>query len=117
MDKKRIAEILDEMGTLLELKGDNPFRSRAFHNASQIISGVTEDLSTLVKSKSLTEIKGIGNALADIITDLVTTGVSKQHEELRSSIPKGVLELLHLQGLGPKKVKVLYETMNIKSTI
>jgi DNA polymerase (family X) len=117
MDKKRIAEILDEMGTLLELKGDNPFRSRAFHNASQIISGVTEDLSTLVKSKSLTEIKGIGNALADIITDLVTTGVSKQHEELRSSIPKGVLELLHIQGLGPKKVKVLYETMNIKSTI
>jgi len=115
MDKKRIAEILDEMGTLLELKGENPFRSRAFHNASQIIASVTEDLSTLVKSQSLTEIKGIGNALADIITELVTVGVSKQYEELRSSIPKGVLELLHLQGLGPKKVKVLYEKMNIKS--
>jgi DNA polymerase (family X) len=115
MDKKRIAEILDEMGTLLELKGDNPFRSRAFHNASQIISGITEDLSTLVKSQSLTKIKGIGNALADIITDLIMTGVSKQYEELRSSIPKGVLELLRLQGLGPKKVKVLYEKMDIKS--
>lgn len=115
MDKKRIAEILDEMGTLLELKGENLFRSRAFHNASQIISGVTEDLLTLVKSQSLTEIKGIGSGLAGIITDLVTTGVSKQHEELRSSIPKGVLELLHLQGLGPKKVKILYEKMNIKS--
>jgi DNA polymerase (family 10) len=115
MDKKRIAEILDEMGTLLELKGENPFRSRAFHNASQIVAGLTEDLSTLVESQSLTKIKGIGNALADIITELVTVGVSKQHEELRSSIPKGVLELLHLQGLGPKKVKVLYEKMDIKS--
>ncbi|MGD0590008.1 MAG: DNA polymerase/3'-5' exonuclease PolX [Bacteroidota bacterium] len=115
MDKKRIAEILDEMGTLLELQGENPFRSRAFHNASQIISGVTEDLATLVKSQSLTEIKGIGSGLAGIITDLETKGVSKQYEELRSSIPQGVLELLHLQGLGPKKVKVLYERMDIKS--
>ena len=115
MDKKQVAEILDEMGTLLELKGENPFRSRAFHNASQIISGVTEDLSTLVKSKSLTEIKGIGSGLAGIITDLVTKGVSKNYEELRAAIPPGVLELLHLQGLGPKKVKVLYEIMNIKS--
>jgi DNA polymerase (family X) len=115
MDKKRIAEILDEMGTLLELKGENPFRSRAFHNASQIISGVSEDLSTLVKSKSLTEIKGIGSGLAGIITDLVTKGVSKNYEELRAAIPPGVLELLHLQGLGPKKVKVLYEKMGIKS--
>jgi DNA polymerase (family X) len=115
MDKKRIAEILDEMGTLLELKGENPFRSRAFHNASQIIAGLTDDLSSLIDSHSLTKIKGIGNALDDIITELVTAGVSKQHEELRSSIPKGVLELLHLQGLGPKKVKVLYEKMNIKS--
>ncbi len=115
MDKKQIAEILDEMGTLLELKGENPFRSRAFHNASQIISGVTDDLSTLVESQSLTEIKGIGSGIAGIITDLVKKGVSKNYEELRSSIPKGVLELLHLQGLGPKKVKILYEKMNIKS--
>jgi DNA polymerase (family X) len=115
MDKKRIAEILDEMGTLLELKGENPFRSRAFHNASQIISGLTEDLSALVVSQSLTKIKGIGAALAGIITDLDTTGFSKQYDELRSSVPKGVLELLRLQGLGPKKVRVLYEKMNIKS--
>jgi DNA polymerase (family X) len=117
MDKKRIAEILDEMGTLLELKGENPFRSRAFHNASQVISGLTDDLSTLTESHSLTKIKGIGNALSEIITELVTVGTSKQHEALRSSIPKGVLELLRLQGLGPKKVRILYEKMNIKSLI
>ncbi len=115
MDKKQIAEILDEMGTLLELKGENPFRSRAFHNASQIISGLSDDLSTLVNSKSLTKIKGIGNALSDIITELFSKGSSKQHEDLRASIPAGVLDLLHIQGLGPKKVKILYEKMNIKS--
>jgi DNA polymerase (family X) len=117
MDKKQIAEILDEMGTLLELKGENPFRSRAFHNAAQIISGITDDISILVASQSLTKIKGIGDALSNIITELYETGVSKQHEELRASIPAGVLELLHLQGLGPKKVKVLYEKINIKSVI
>lgn len=115
MDKKRIAEILDEMGTLLELKGDNPFRSRAFHNASQVISGLTDDISALVQAKTLTNIKGIGNALADIITELVTTGISKQYIELRSSIPDGVLDLLHIQGLGPKKVKILFEKMDITS--
>jgi DNA polymerase (family X) len=115
MDKRQITEILDEMGTLLELKGENPFRSRAFHNAAQIISGITDDLSILVASQSLTKLKGIGDALSDIITELYKTGVSKQHEELRASIPAGVLELLHLQGLGPKKVRILYEKMNIKS--
>ncbi|MBN1397421.1 MAG: DNA polymerase/3'-5' exonuclease PolX [Bacteroidetes bacterium] len=115
MDKKQITEILDEMGTLLELKGENPFRSRAFHNASQVISGLTEDLSNLVITQSLTNIKGIGNAISDIITELFKTGVSKQYEELRSSFPAGVLELLRIQGLGPKKVKILYEKMDIKS--
>jgi DNA polymerase (family X) len=115
MDKKKVSDILDEIGTLLELKGENPFRSRAFHTASQIISGLTDDLTDLVTSKSLTQIKGIGNALAEIITDLVTTGASKQYEEIRSAFPPGVLDMLRLQGLGPKKVKILYDKLNIKS--
>jgi len=115
MDKKHVIEILDEIGTLLELTGENPFRSRAYHNAAQIVGGLTGDLDELVKEGSLTSIKGIGKGLADTITELIQTGKTKMHEELQAKIPSGVLEMLRIQGLGPKKVKVLYEKLKIKS--
>jgi DNA polymerase (family X) len=115
MNKKEIAAILDEMGTLLELKGENPFRSRAYHNAAQVIGTLNDDLGKLISEKTLTSVKGIGSGLSEIIIDLFTTEKSKQYEELRTSIPKGVLEMLRIQGLGPKKVKVLFEKLKIQS--
>jgi DNA polymerase (family X) len=115
MDKKEIAAILDEMGTLLELKGENPFRSRAYHNAAQVIGTLNDDLDKLITEKKLTSVKGIGSGLSEIIIDLYTKKKSKHYEELRASIPKGVLEMLRIQGLGPKKVKVLFEKLNIRS--
>ena len=74
MDKKRVVEILDEIGTLLELTGENPFRSRAYHNAAQVISGLTDDIDELARQGSLISIKGIGQGLADTITELIQTG-------------------------------------------
>ena len=115
MDKKRVIEILDEIGTLLELTGENPFRSRAYHNGAQIIGGLTDDLDELVQKGTLTSIKGIGQGLADTITELFQTGKAKMHEELRAKVPSGVLEMLRIQGLGPRKIKMLYEKLNIKS--
>ncbi len=115
MDKKQIISILDEMGTLLELSGANPFKSRAFHNGSRALEGVTEDLTQLVESGKLREVSGIGDSIARAITDLVRTGKSKDYDELKSSFPPGVPEMLRIQGLGPKKVKVLFEKMNITS--
>jgi DNA polymerase (family X) len=115
MDRKRVVEILDEIGTLLELTGENPFRSRAFHNGAQIIGGITDDLDELVRQGSLTSIKGIGQGLADTITELIQTGKTKIHDDLRAKVPSGVLEMLRIQGLGPKKIKTLYEKLNIKS--
>ena len=115
MDKKRIIEVLDEIGTLMDLTGENPFRSRAYHNAAQVIGGITEDLDVMAKEGSLTSIKGIGQGLSDAITELLLTGKTKIHEDLRSKIPPGVLDLLRIQGLGPKKVKVLYEKLKIRS--
>jgi DNA polymerase (family 10) len=115
MNKKEIAAILDEMGTLLELKGENPFRSRAYHNAAQVIGTLNDDLGKLISEKTLTSVKGIGSGLSEIIIDLFTAEKSKQYEELRTSIPKGVLEMLRIQGLGPKKVKVLFEKLKIRS--
>jgi DNA polymerase (family X) len=115
MDKKRVVEILDEIGTLLELTGENPFRARAYHNAAQIVGGLTDDLDELVRLGTLTSIKGIGQGLADTITELIQTGKTKMHEELRAKVPSGVLEMLRIQGLGPKKIKILFEKLHITS--
>lgn len=115
MDKKQIISILDEMGTLLELQGANPFKSRAFHNGSRALEGVTDDLAELVASGKLREIHGIGESIARAITDLVTTGTSKDYDELKSSFPPGVPEMLKVSGLGPKRVKILFDKMKITS--
>jgi DNA polymerase (family 10) len=115
MDKKQIGTILDEMGTLLELQGANPFKARAFHTASRALEGVTHDLRDLADSGGLLEVQGIGKSIAKIIADLVTAGHSNEYDELRSHFPPGVLDMLRIQGLGPKKVKVLFETLKISS--
>ncbi|MER3523988.1 MAG: DNA polymerase/3'-5' exonuclease PolX [Ignavibacteria bacterium] len=115
MDKKSIVAILDEMGTLLELQGANPFKSRAFHNASRALEGVTEDVRTLIETGEIRKIHGIGESISKIIADLVTTGNSSEYDELKKAFPPGVPEMLRVQGLGPKKVKVLYEKLKITS--
>ncbi len=115
MEKKQVVAILDEMGTLLELQGANPFKSRAFHTASRALEGVTGDLRALAESGGLLEVKGIGKSIAQIISDLVTTGRSGDYDELREQFPPGVLEMLRIQGLGPKKVKILFEKVKLTS--
>jgi DNA polymerase (family 10) len=115
MDKKEIAAVLDEMGTLLELQGANPFKSRAFHNASRAVEGITGDLAALAKSGDILNIKGIGASIAAIIEDLAVRGKSKEYTELRKGFPDGVLHMLRIQGLGPKKVKILYEKLKLES--
>jgi DNA polymerase (family 10) len=115
MDKKQIAAVLEEMGTLLELQGANPFKSRAFHNASRAVEAVTGDLPAMIESGALLEVKGIGKSIGAIVADLVTHGTSKEHTELRKKIPDGVLQMLRIQGLGPKRVKILFEKQKIAS--
>ena len=115
MTNKEVASILDEIGTLLELKGENPFKCRAFHNGSRIIAALPDDLSALIESGGLKNIKGIGEGLAEKIVELVETGSSPYYEKLKSSLPAGLTEMLRIQGLGPKKVKLLHEKLGIKS--
>jgi DNA polymerase (family 10) len=114
MDKKAIAAILEEMGTLLELQGANPFKSRAFHNASRAVDQITDDLAELIRTGALTEIKGIGKSISAIITDLATVGESKEYTDLRKSFPESLLQMLKIEGLGPKRIKILFETLGIK---
>ena len=90
MDKDKVAEILVEIGTLLELKGENPFKTRAYANAARTIEGLNEPLAKLVAEKRLGEIKGIGEALEQKITELVETGKLKYYEELKASHAAGL---------------------------
>jgi DNA polymerase (family 10) len=113
MDKKEIAEVLEEIGALLELKGENPFRVRAYYNAARMIDGLQQDLGTLIQQDRLTEIKGIGKDLAGKITELYTTGRLKAHEELKASLPAGLLEMLRIPGFGPKRAKLVYDKLKI----
>jgi DNA polymerase (family 10) len=115
MDKARVIEILIEIGVLLELKGENPFKTRAYANGARALEGLREPLEKIVAEQRLGEIKGIGDALQKKITELVTTGKLAYYEELKASMPAGLLELLQIPGVGPKKVKVLYEKLGIKS--
>ncbi len=115
MDKDRVAEILLEIGTLLELKGENPFKTRAYANAARTIETLNEPLAKVVAENRLGEIKGIGEALEQKITELVETGKLAYYDELKASIPPGLIEMLEIPGLGPKKIQALNQKLGIDS--
>ncbi len=115
MDKEQVAEVLNEIGTLLELKGENPFKTRAYANAARMLETLEESLETLVAENRLGEIKGIGEALQQKITELVTTGRLEYFETLKASLPAGLMGLLDIPGLGPKKVKALFDRLEVDS--
>jgi DNA polymerase (family 10) len=115
MDKDKVAEILVEIGTLLELKGENPFKTRAYLNAARTLESLTEPLAKLVAEKRLGETKGIGEALEQKITELVETGKLKYYDELKDLIPPGLIEMLDISGLGPKKIQALNQKLGIDS--
>ncbi|HEY5648231.1 MAG TPA: helix-hairpin-helix domain-containing protein, partial [Nitrospiria bacterium] len=115
MTKQEVADILDEIGVLLELKGENPFKTRAYTNAARTIGALDADLGELVASGELKKIKGIGAALTEKITELVTTGKLTYYEDLRKSIPEGLFEMIRVPGLGPKRAKTLHDELDVSS--
>jgi len=115
MNKDQVAEILGNIATLLELKGENPFKTRAYSSAARTLETMTESLDTLVAEKRLGEIKGFGDALQQKITELVTTGKLQYYEDLKASIPAGLVAMLEIPGLGPKKIKALNDELGIET--
>ena len=115
MDKDAVAAVLKEIGVLLELKGENPFKTRAYVNGARTLEGLTEPLETLIEEERLGEIKGIGNALVEKITELVETGELEYYNTLKASIPPGLIEMLDVQGMGPKKVKAINEKLGVET--
>jgi DNA polymerase (family 10) len=113
MTKDDVADALDEIGTLLELKGENAFRTNAYHNAARLVQQLQGDLHQLVAEGKLGEVRGIGDALSQKIATLVTTGSLPYLDDLRASIPAGLVTMLRLPGVGPKKVKALHDGLGI----
>ena len=114
MDNLAIARVLAEIGDLLEIKGDNPFKIRAFRNAAETVMHETRSVGTLDAAGRL-ELPGIGKDIAGKIGELAETGEIRYHQELLQQFPPTVLDLLHLQGVGPKTVARLYGELGIRS--
>ena len=115
MHKKQVSAIFEEIATLLELKGENFFKTRAYERGGRTILSLSEDISELVESGEIRKIDGIGSALADKITELITTGKLEYYEKLKDSMPPGLVEMTAIPGFGPKKIKKVYDELGIKT--
>jgi len=115
MTKEEIAGVLEQIATLLELKGENPFKIRAYANAARAIETFGGNISNLQDEEALAKIPGIGKSIADKIKEFAATGSLKYLEELRAEFPAAILQLFSISGLGAKKIKALYDKLHISS--
>jgi DNA polymerase (family X) len=116
MKNQFVADILYMIADLLDLKGENFFKIRAYRIAAQTIEALDEDVEKLVNQSRLESIPGVGEALAKKITELVQTGKIEYLERLKKEMPPGLIDLLSIPGLGPKKVAALYKNLGITNT-
>ncbi|MBN1475074.1 MAG: DNA polymerase/3'-5' exonuclease PolX [Syntrophaceae bacterium] len=114
LTKETVIQVLEEIAVLLELTGENPFKSRAYQNAARNLEKIDTDLNELVEKNKLSEIEGIGEAISKKLSELMQTGKLEYYEKLKASVPPGHLEMLRIPGLGPKKIHTLYEQLGIK---
>lgn len=115
VDKIKIGKLLEEVALLLELHGKNQFRVRAYRNAARIVQRLQVDLAQLSADGELETLPGIGKGLAENIREVLDTGTLSLLEELRAGFPDGFLDLLKIQGLGPRKVRQLQEQLGISN--
>ncbi len=110
-----MAEVLEKIALLLELKGENPFKVRAYRQGAEIVLSMEEDVVELAKNDELKGVKGIGEALRDKLGEMAKTGGLEFYDKLKSEFPETVFGIFEVQGLGPKKIKALYETLGVDS--
>lgn len=115
MENSEVARIFRNVADLLEIKGENPYKIRAYRNVARSIKELTVPLTELVAQGKLKEVPGAGEAISKKITELVTTGHLAYYENLATEFPEGVGSLLEIPGIGPKTTKMLYHEFGIKS--
>lgn len=115
MKNKEVAQLLYEIAELLSLSEENPFRIRAYERAAQVIEALPQPIEEINKRDELRKIPGIGEGIAEKIKEYLSTGRLKYIEDLEKKIPQGVLEIMSIPGMGPKKAKIVYEKLRITS--
>jgi len=116
MDKNQVATVLDEVGTLLELKEDsNPFEVRAYQNAARSVSALDGDIEELVREGKLKGVPGLGSTILKRVEELVATGHMALYDELVATTPPIKLEMMRIQGVGPKKINAIYNQLHVNS--
>lgn len=115
VSRDTLVHTLEEIALLLELKGENPFKTRAYRNGAEIVRQHEGDIVALAAANELKDIKGIGEALQQKLHELASTGILAFHQKLRAEFPASLFELFDLQGLGPKKIKALHDQLGISS--
>lgn len=113
LDKQELRKILEEIARLLELNGENPFKTRAYNNAARTVAALDEELDTVIAEGRLGSLKGFGKALVEKVTELAETGRLRYLDELRAGIPPGLLAMADLPGLGPRKVRLFHAELGI----
>ena len=115
MNREEMAGILEKIALLLELKGENPFKVRAYRQGAEVVLAMEEDVVELAKNDDLKGIKGIGEALRDKLGEMAKTGKLEFYEKLKEEFPPTIFDLFEVQGLGPKKIKALYDELGVVS--
>lgn len=115
MNNLEIAWIFFEIADLLELKGENPFKVRAYRQAAKTIKHLPEELSKIRREGRLEEIPGIGKNLSEKISELLSTGTCQFYEKLKKEVPTSLRELLALPGLGAKSIRLIHENLQVKN--
>ncbi|MFT6240769.1 MAG: DNA polymerase (family 10) [Akkermansiaceae bacterium] len=110
-----LVSTLEEIALLLELKGENPFKTRAYRKGAEIVQNFEGDIVARAADEDLKGIKGIGDALQQKLHELASTGTLEYYEKLKGEFPPTLFELFEVQGLGPKKIKALYDQLGISS--
>jgi len=113
--KSDVARIFEEMAEILDILGENPFKVRSYENAARVIESLPGDIGEMLTSGALLEVKGIGKSIFSHIEELYRTGKLGVHDEVKAKIPAGLLDILRIPGMGPKKVKAVYEKLGVKS--
>ena len=115
MKNKEIADIFENMADMLEFKGDNPFRINSYRKAARVIRDLADDIQSLADEGKLKTIPGLGAGMAEKIKQYLSKGEIDKYEEIRKGIPKGLIPMLKIPGLGPKTAYLLYKELNIGS--
>lgn len=115
MTRKEIVEVLEEIAVLLEIKGENPFKIRAYQNGARALETMEDDLAAIIEAGTLGEVRGVGKALVEKIVTLHEAGSLEFYDKLKASVPAGLLELLEIPGLGGKKIKAIYGKLEVSS--